>query len=50
MDVKTAGSLGGYARAKKLSKKRRHEIALEAVQARETKRRATASSTDTQSH
>lgn len=36
--AKMLGSLGGKARAKKLSKKRRSEIAKKAVEARETKR------------
>lgn len=38
--AKTLGSLGGKARAKKLSKKRRVEIAKKAVEAREAKRKA----------
>lgn len=40
MDTKAAGSLGGLARAKKLSPERRREIALKAVQAREKNRAA----------
>lgn len=39
MDVKEFASLGGKARAKKLSKKRRVEIAKNAVKAREVKRK-----------
>lgn len=35
MDVRQAGRLGGYARARKLSKKRRSEIAKKAVSVRE---------------
>jgi hypothetical protein len=38
MDVKEMASLGGKARAKKLSKKRRVEIAKNAAAAREAKR------------
>jgi hypothetical protein len=38
MDTKEAGRLGGKARAKKLTKKRRIEIAKKAVAAREAKK------------
>jgi hypothetical protein len=40
MDIKEVSSMGGKARAKKLTKKRRVEIAKTAVAARERKRRA----------
>jgi hypothetical protein len=40
MDIKEVSSMGGKARAKKLSRKRRSEIAKKAVAAREAKRKA----------
>lgn len=38
MDIKEVASMGGKARAKKLSKKRLSEIAMKAVAAREAKK------------
>lgn len=39
MDIREVASMGGKARAKKLSKKRRSEIAKLAVTAREAKKK-----------
>lgn len=40
MDTKDAGRLGGIARAKRLSKERRVEIAKKATAAREARRKS----------